>query len=171
MYYNRHRYYNPDTGLYLSQDPIKLAGNNPNLYAYTHDSNWLVDVFGLLEIGEVAGYMSESHAGDGYDAHEMLRNAFLRESPLTDITRAGAKGNPAMALDKELHKAVHDAEAALRDAKGMGRNQFFKRGKDEIRLMYQAMKEVLVDGGIISQQQLREMKKRVVKFAKLKGCH
>ncbi|MWP50488.1 RHS repeat-associated core domain-containing protein, partial [Gilliamella sp. Lep-s21] len=26
LYYNRFRYYNPETGLYISQDPIKLAG-------------------------------------------------------------------------------------------------------------------------------------------------
>ncbi|MWP50460.1 RHS repeat-associated core domain-containing protein, partial [Gilliamella sp. Lep-s5] len=38
LYYNRFRYYNPETGLYISQDPIKLAGNNPNFYAYVHDS-------------------------------------------------------------------------------------------------------------------------------------
>ncbi|MFW0739750.1 RHS repeat-associated core domain-containing protein [Flavobacterium sp. T12S277] len=47
LYYNRFRYYNPETGLYLSQDPIGLAGNNPNLYAYTHDTNYWVDIFGL----------------------------------------------------------------------------------------------------------------------------
>ncbi|WP_337189580.1 RHS repeat-associated core domain-containing protein [Gilliamella sp. Lep-s21] len=47
LYYNRFRYYNPETGLYISQDPIKLAGNNPNFYAYVHDSNAWVDPFGL----------------------------------------------------------------------------------------------------------------------------
>ena len=37
--YNRFRYYSPETGLYISQDPIELAGNNPNFYAYVFDSN------------------------------------------------------------------------------------------------------------------------------------
>ena len=45
--YNRFRYYSPETGLYISQDPIELAGNNPNFYAYVFDSNAQVDVFGL----------------------------------------------------------------------------------------------------------------------------
>ena len=45
--YNRFRYYSPETGLYISQDPIGLAGNNPNLYAYVKDSNWWVDILGL----------------------------------------------------------------------------------------------------------------------------
>nr|WP_256575631.1 MULTISPECIES: RHS repeat-associated core domain-containing protein [unclassified Pseudomonas] len=26
MHYNRHRYYNPDVGRYLTPDPVKLAG-------------------------------------------------------------------------------------------------------------------------------------------------
>ena len=47
LYYNRSRYYSPHTGNYISQDPIRLAGNNPTLYAYTHDSNWWIDPMGL----------------------------------------------------------------------------------------------------------------------------
>ncbi|QAR31152.1 RHS repeat-associated core domain-containing protein [Ornithobacterium rhinotracheale] len=50
LYYNRFRYYSPDSGLYISQDPIGLEGNNPNFYAYVFDSNSQVDVFGLLEL-------------------------------------------------------------------------------------------------------------------------
>ena len=45
--YNRYRYYSPESGMYISQDPIKLNGNNPNLYAYVGDNNWQLDVFGL----------------------------------------------------------------------------------------------------------------------------
>ena len=48
LYYNRFRYYNPETGSYISKDPIGLPGNNPNLYAYTHDSNTMVDPLGLM---------------------------------------------------------------------------------------------------------------------------
>ncbi len=45
--YNRFRYYSPDTGMYISQDPIGLNGNNANFYAYTKDSNIWIDLFGL----------------------------------------------------------------------------------------------------------------------------
>ena len=45
--YNRFRYYDPEDGRYISQDPIRLAGEMPNMYAYVHDSNSWVDVFGL----------------------------------------------------------------------------------------------------------------------------
>ncbi|MFV0344937.1 MAG: RHS repeat domain-containing protein [Bacteroidales bacterium] len=45
--YNRFRWYSNDTGTYISQDPIGLLGNNPNLYGYVFDSNTEVDPFGL----------------------------------------------------------------------------------------------------------------------------
>ena len=51
LYYNRFRYYNAETGSYISQDPIGLAGNNPNFYTYTFDSNSEVDPFGLAKQG------------------------------------------------------------------------------------------------------------------------
>jgi uncharacterized protein RhaS with RHS repeats len=33
--------------MYLSQDPIGLAGNNPTLYGYVEDTNSWVDILGL----------------------------------------------------------------------------------------------------------------------------
>jgi len=47
LYYNRFRYYSANDGIYISQDPIKLAGRNPNIYAYVKDSNTWIDVLGL----------------------------------------------------------------------------------------------------------------------------
>ena len=47
LYYNRFRYYNPNTRTYISQDPIGLAGNNPTLYGYVGDCNKWTDMFGL----------------------------------------------------------------------------------------------------------------------------
>ncbi|WP_051959842.1 RHS repeat-associated core domain-containing protein [Sphingobacterium sp. ML3W] len=47
LHYNRYRYYNPNSGMYLSQDPIGLAGGNPTVYAYVYDSNTQIDPFGL----------------------------------------------------------------------------------------------------------------------------
>ena len=50
LYYNRFRYYDSNTGTYISQDHIKLEGNNPNFYAYVHDTNTWIDPFGLSGI-------------------------------------------------------------------------------------------------------------------------
>ena len=44
--YNRIRYYDPNTGNYICQDPIDLQGGM-QLYAYIHDSNSWIDPFGL----------------------------------------------------------------------------------------------------------------------------
>jgi RHS repeat-associated protein len=46
LYYNRFRYYSPEEGMYLSQDPISINGNL-NLYAYVSDTNIWDDIFGL----------------------------------------------------------------------------------------------------------------------------
>lgn len=65
LHYNFFRYYKPEAGRFVNQDPIGLLG------------------------------------GDNLDAHEMLRNTFLNDSPLMTITnRQGAKGNLAMRLTK-----------------------------------------------------------------------
>ncbi|MFV0506640.1 MAG: RHS repeat domain-containing protein [Bacteroidales bacterium] len=49
--YNRFRYYDPEMGMYISQDPIKLIGGF-NLYSYVKDSNSWIDPFGLVEQGK-----------------------------------------------------------------------------------------------------------------------
>ncbi|MBZ0331986.1 RHS domain-containing protein, partial [Halomonas sp. ANAO-440] len=46
LYYNRHRYYDPQQGRYISQDPIGLKGGN-NLYGYVTNPTGMVDPLGL----------------------------------------------------------------------------------------------------------------------------
>lgn len=53
LYYNRFRFYDPNSGSYLSQDPIRLIGNNPTLYSYVLDTNFWIDLFGLKIIPTV----------------------------------------------------------------------------------------------------------------------
>ncbi|WP_447894331.1 RHS repeat-associated core domain-containing protein [Vreelandella sp. GE22] len=47
LYYNRHRYYDPQQGRYVSQDPIGLRGGT-NLYAYVGNPMGAVDPLGLF---------------------------------------------------------------------------------------------------------------------------
>ncbi|WP_317206025.1 RHS repeat-associated core domain-containing protein, partial [Tenacibaculum maritimum] len=62
LYYNRFRYYSPDTGTYISQDPIGLRGNNPNFYAYVYDANTEVDLFGLIIVYRALNGAQEASA-------------------------------------------------------------------------------------------------------------
>ena len=82
--YNRFRYYSPETGAYISQDPIGLAGGNPTLYGYVKDSNWWVDVFGLdnscgttiyrgTDFGDEHRVVNET----GYIMRDAARRAYL----------------------------------------------------------------------------------------------
>ncbi|MFQ6595211.1 MULTISPECIES: RHS repeat-associated core domain-containing protein [Pseudomonas] len=47
LHYNRHRYYNPDIGRYLTPDPVKLAGGI-NAYQYVPNPTGWVDPLGLV---------------------------------------------------------------------------------------------------------------------------
>ncbi|MFP3515126.1 RHS repeat-associated core domain-containing protein [Pseudomonas sp. SIMBA_077] len=51
LHYNRHRYYNPNTGRYLTPDPIKLAGGL-NSYQYVPNPTGWVDPLGLSCVPE-----------------------------------------------------------------------------------------------------------------------
>nr|WP_256590941.1 MULTISPECIES: RHS repeat-associated core domain-containing protein [unclassified Pseudomonas] len=46
LHYNRHRYYQPDSGRYLTPDPVKLAGGL-NAYRYVPNPTGWVDPLGL----------------------------------------------------------------------------------------------------------------------------
>lgn len=56
LYYNRFRYYAPETGQYTQQDPIGLAGGNPTLYGYVGNTIGEVDPFGLFNIVDFTGH-------------------------------------------------------------------------------------------------------------------
>ncbi|WP_275374552.1 RHS repeat-associated core domain-containing protein [Xenorhabdus bovienii] len=52
LYYNRFRYYSPETGQYISPDPIGLLGG-VNPYGYVHNPAGWVDPFGLCGTSQV----------------------------------------------------------------------------------------------------------------------
>ena len=45
--YNRFRYYHPETGRYISEDPIRFLSGEANFFAYVSDTNVWVDVLEL----------------------------------------------------------------------------------------------------------------------------
>ena len=46
--FNRFRYYHPETGRYISEDPIGFLSGEPNFFAYVSDTNAWVDLLGLF---------------------------------------------------------------------------------------------------------------------------
>jgi RHS repeat-associated protein len=60
--YNRFRYYDNESGNYLSQDPIGLAGGNPTLYGYVGNNNAWIDSFGLKTFQQALGDYGEKWA-------------------------------------------------------------------------------------------------------------
>ena len=59
LYYNRFRYYDPNAGSYISQDPIGLKGGNPTLYGYVGNTNNWYDIWGLRPFGHAVGDIGE----------------------------------------------------------------------------------------------------------------
>ena len=69
LHYNRHRYYNPNTGSYLTPDPIKLAGGLNN-YQYVNNPTGWVDPLGLAGVkgdcpGNTGGFLDKPADSDG----------------------------------------------------------------------------------------------------------
>ncbi len=77
--YNRFRYYDVESGRYLSQDPIGLKGGL-RLYGFVYDSNIEVDILGLTR-GPVNGDYSQMPPVDGYQKHHIISDS-LRDHPV-----------------------------------------------------------------------------------------
>ncbi|MFJ1376767.1 RHS repeat-associated core domain-containing protein [Capnocytophaga canimorsus] len=107
--YNRFRYYSPDTGAYISQDPIGLAGNNPTLYGYVFDGNTEVDVFGLFTKGDY--FQMPSYYKQGYQKHHIIPRTLnhpLLEKLGYDIHQSRNIVYLPMNLEIEPSRTVHN---------------------------------------------------------------
>ena len=79
LLYNRHRYFDPETGIYLSQDPIRLLGGK-NLYGYVKDPCVQLDPLGLA--GETFfRTMSQEHYDTLVDTGRMPGTTETSTSP------------------------------------------------------------------------------------------
>ena len=64
LYYNFNRYYDPDSGQFLSPDPIRLAGGL-RIHGYVHDPIRWIDPWGLVSgTGYLHYYSAESLGQD-----------------------------------------------------------------------------------------------------------
>jgi len=80
--YNRFRYYDGNSGMYLSQDPIRLEGSDLNLYSYVFNSNAWTDGLGLMAWlfgkSKPKGWkMAKNGSWDGAEGH----SNFIPDNP------------------------------------------------------------------------------------------
>ena len=113
--YNRFRYYSPESGMYVSQDPIGLSGGS-KLYSYVGDSNKLIDILGL-ESGTITVLLQAGGKHFGV----VTKGA---GGMMTDLNQLGdlgigsnedaliAKNSDLYAFDKYIDIDVDDIDAA-----------------------------------------------------------
>ena len=102
LYYNRFRYYSPEMVMYISSDPIGLAGNNPTLYGYVSDVNTWLDLWGLTGIIYLRNnpytqkkYVGKSKSPEAFNRRKSSHNTQLRNS-------MGMKGNKSISYEFEI---------------------------------------------------------------------
>jgi RHS repeat-associated protein len=84
LFYNFHRYYDPDTGRYITKDPVGLAGGiNP--YGYTNNPVDWADPLGLVPEYYDLEYVSDPNTGDQVGR---ARGAFAEITP-SDLRPTG----------------------------------------------------------------------------------
>jgi RHS repeat-associated protein len=54
FFFNLNRYYSPEEGNYISQDPLELESEEPGFYNYVGDPNTWIDIFGLHKNAHLA---------------------------------------------------------------------------------------------------------------------
>ena len=127
LYYNRFRYYDPRIGNYISQDPIRLMGNNPTLYGYVEDCNQEIDIWGLdcskikTKKDPVHHIATNKHSiwsdrfrelfkknGLGRFKNGNWRKDILND-PLNKVTVPGHKGPHPEAMHQEIYKRLSEA--------------------------------------------------------------
>ena len=115
LHYNRFRYYNPDCGRFVSQDPIGLQGGS-NLYIYAPNPLTWIDPFGLSPSGGCScpvhhictnkNSLSDARGGPWTPRFEAIfsKAGMDLENSLNKIAVPGHKGpHPEI-----YHKTVYD---------------------------------------------------------------
>ncbi len=103
LYYNRFRYYSPQMGMYISSDPIGLAGGNPTLYGYVFDSNIEIDLLGEKPSKINRHHLIPQEMFRNPDFMNQLKNIGIKDPAdfvhrqVSDITEA---------LHKQIHKGA-----------------------------------------------------------------
>ncbi|MFL0081248.1 HNH/ENDO VII family nuclease [Tenacibaculum maritimum] len=166
LYYNRFRYYSPDTGTYISKDPIGLAGDMPNMYSYVEDSNSWLDPLGLTKFNpiEVLGRKVYQNGTDFItgtpdfvhsSVHPSIVNRIKNGATNLDLMKAGnapigtdgkyinlhhvlgKEPGPMVELSETIHKKYHkQLHGLIEDGRSFRHNKLLKRSYTNFRKNY-----------------------------------
>ena len=104
LYYNRFRYYDPNGGSYISQDPIGLLGGL-NIYNYVTDPNNLIDLLGLSGMPQGGWNYGNMPKIDGYQLHHVIPKSMAEHLAITAAGFDVNKPSNLIYLSKE--EGVH----------------------------------------------------------------
>lgn len=111
LYYNWFRYYSPDSGIYISQDPIRLSGGI-QLYGYIKDSNYFIDLLGLRGMPKGGWNYGNMPKIDGYQLHHVIPKSMADHPAIKAAGFDVNKPSNLIYLPKEtgIHptRSVHD---------------------------------------------------------------
>ncbi|MDN7673479.1 RHS repeat-associated core domain-containing protein [Burkholderia oklahomensis] len=142
LHYNRYRYFDLDTGRFISQDPIGLEGGlNP--YRYAPNMFGWVDPLGLTKrrdwgaIGTIEGpsipngaALGNSVLGGGKGAHNPLVAALYKQVPATERSKYHTKCVEADALSKIANEVNAQTVDELREAVAGAKSSVYGRSGD-----------------------------------------
>lgn len=178
LHYNRFRYYEPESGRFINQDPIGLLGG-VNLFQYAPNPVGWIDPFGLAAEGQLGTYGSltgRKHSGDGMEAHELVRHEALAQMGCTKKGKDGddlrMRNNPSISMSNDRHDVAHANEVVLSQQHmgTNGKNQFQfgadgKPSKQQIDVWQGALRQ-----SGMSASQARRLRKRSQGFLKSLCC-
>nr|WP_255216697.1 RHS repeat-associated core domain-containing protein [Pseudenhygromyxa sp. WMMC2535] len=113
LHYNRHRYYDPALGRYLSPDPLGYAGSETNLYAYAPNPLVQVDVLGLAHDGQDGDATRRSSSDDNEGAEPAETPAQRRARQREQIEKM--KRDRRRRIEAAEHAEIVDGNRQARD--------------------------------------------------------
>ena len=120
LYYNRFRYYDPNTGTYISQDLISILGG-VNTFAYVFDCNIGIDIMGLtVTVAQVDKYgelLKNSTVGDDLEFHHI---------PQDKLGFLPRKEGIAVVMPKSEHAMTRTYKTKGRITASLDKNRAFK---------------------------------------------